>query len=569
MVAPLDSLAEVRSLYVLHKARLIYPLFQARSLEQEALTTAAIVRRKINDESSPIYQLPSESLAAVASYLKIRDLFTAVHVSHRWRATLRSFLSLWSNIQDGNRKEMLAMLEWSESAPLRVSIKLGYPPEEVVDSLCSNSARIVSLRSDNRAVLKKLLSHPMSSLKALSIRMDGPADALYRAQDIADEPAKVVPSLRALSVGGNVGGLCFCLPHLTHFKFHEWHSQETGGKMLLAILGVFRRCPMLEVVDVGWGEELYNSGDVVFTEADIISLPHLRYLAQEQYIAVDQPWLPDLLHLPQPCSIYLKKPPVIHGSDSAGWLALPFLHPKSPYLSDIRRVKLRTGYNHSENSMATFMEIINAQGTLLSFQKGVTPGGHIRNPWVVMDNEINSTSLCTLSSVNTGSPMVLCLYNYQLLSGQGGSPAYVARGLQGLGNVTTLILSYSAVEPCLIALEPDNEEKLQWCSTVHSLVIHSRFQTDLTGSDILQSLLIVAKKRKMAKAPFRSVTLAIPSTDLVVSPGELAALNEYIERFEFLVGDDALDWDVNKYFIPDYDPLWRRRDGFAFDLDEF
>jgi hypothetical protein len=164
--------------------------------------------------------------------------------------------------------------------------------------------------------------------------------------------------------------------------------------------------------------------------------------------------------------------------------------------------------------------------------------------------------------------MVLCLDHYRVRRGEGESATYVAQGLKGFGNVTTLILSYSAVEPCLVALEPDNQEQLQWCSTVHSLVIYSPSQLDSTGSDILHSLLRVSKKRKTAGVPFRSVTLVIPSTDLVVLSGELAALNEYIERFEFLAGDDALDWDVDKYFIPDYDPLQRRRDESAFDVDE-
>jgi len=458
------------------------------------------------------------------------------------------------------------MLEWSKSALLRVSTQFGHPPERVMDSLYNNSARIVSLRSDNHAVLKKLLSRPMSSLKALSIEMAGP-DVLNDSHDLTDEPAKAVPSLRVLSVGCNVQGLWFCLPHLTHFKFHEWYSQQTGGEMLLAILGVFRRCQMLEVVDVGWGEELYNSEDLVFTDADIVSLPHLRYLAQEQYVEIDQPWLPNLLHLPQPHSIYLKKPPIVFRSDSARSLTLPFLSFESPYLSDIRRVKLRTVYDHSENTIETFMELVNGQGSLLSFQKNLLLEGLDRDPRTIVD-DINSGNLCTLSSIKNGSVTVLCLDNYQLQRCEGDPETCVAQALYDLENVATLILSNSAVEPCLAALEPDNKERRQWCSTIHSLVIHSPSQIDLTGSDILQSLLRVAKKRKIAKAPFRSVTLAISSTDLVVSPGELAALSEYIEQFEFLVGDDAMDWDVDKYFIPDYDPLRRRRDESAFDLGE-
>ena len=531
--------------------------------------TVAILRRQINDQASPIYRLPPESLAMLASYLDIDDLFTATHVSCRWRAALRSFPSLWSNIQHGNHEEMLAMLEWSKSASLRVSIRFGSPPEDVMDTLCNNSVRIVSLRSDDHAVLKRLLSRPMSSLKALSIRTFDELDTSFDDQDPANEPAKAVPSLRVLVVGDNISGLAFCVPHLTHFKFHGVYSQEMDGEMLSSILVVFRQCPMLEVVDVGWGEELYNSEDLDFTSLDVISLPHLRYLAQEQYVLIDQPWLPDLLHLPRSCSIYLKKPQIVYNPDRGSPLSLPFLYSGSPYISDIRRVKLRTTYDRSEYAIETFMEIVNGQGTLLSFRNTIIEGPEfLRDRWAIIDDEINPCNLSALRSVNTGSPMVLCLDNYQLRRGDVGQATHVAQGLYDLEKVTTLILSNSAIEPCLTALEPDNKENLQWCSTVHSLVIHSPSRLDLTGADVLQSLLRVAKKRKTAKAPFRSVTLAIPSTNLVVSSGELAVLDEYIERFEFLAGDDALDWDVDKYFIPSYDPLQRRRDESAFEVDE-
>ena len=434
--------------------------------------------------------------------------------------------------------------------------------------LDNNSARIISLRSDNYAVLERLLSHPMTSLEVLSFGLDGP-EALDYPCDRAGEPAKVVPSLRTLSIEGNIGGFGFCVPHLTHFKFHGWYSQEEDGEMLLSILGVFQRCPMLEVVDVGWGEELYNSVDLAFMKEDLVSLPHLRYLTQEQYVQIDQPWLPDLLDLPQPCSIFLKKPPIVRGTEGADQLALPFLCDNSPYLSDIRCVKLGTTYHLLEDTIETVIEIVNGQGIALSFHKDILLGPFIpsRDPWAVIDDEINPANLCALRAVNTGSPMVLCLDNYQLRRGEGKSAIYVAQGLVDLGNVTTLILSDSAVEPCLIALEPDNREKLPWCSTVHSLVIYSPRQLDLTGSDILQSLLRVSKKRKTTGAPFRSITLAIPSADSELSSGQLATLNEYIERVEFLAGDDALDWDVDKYFIPDYDPLQRLRDESAFDVD--
>ena len=189
-----------------------------------------------------------------------------------------------------------------------------------------------------------------------------------------------------------------------------------------------------------------------------------------------------------------------------------------------------------------------------------------RDPWAIIDDELNTDNLCALGIVNTDSPTILCLDGYQLRRGEGEAATYVAQALNSLGNVTTLILSNSAIEPCLVALELGNLEKLQWCSTVHS-VIYSSSHLDLTGSNILQSLLRVSKGRKIAGAPFQSVTLMIPSADFVAPSGELTELGEYIERFEFLVGDDALDWDVDKYFIPRYDPLQTQRDKSAFDVD--
>ena len=543
-------------------------LSQVKSLEQDALTTVTVLRRQINAESSPIYRLPPESLSMVASYLDVDGLFTAVHVSHCWRSTLLSFPNLWSNIQYGNDEEILTMLQWSKSAPLRISIRFGLPSEEVMNILYNDPVRIVSLRSDNYPVLKRLFARPMASLEVLSIGLDE-FEVPAGAQNLADEPVKIVPSLRRLSVEYNIAGFGFCVPHLTHFKFHGWYSQETDGEMLLSILGVFQRCPMLEVVDVGWGEELYNPEAPISTLVDIVSLPHLRYLAQEQYVRIDQPWLPDLLHLPQSCSVFLKKPQIAYSSKGASSIALPFLRDNSPYLSDIRRVKLRTVYDRSHGTIGPIIEIVNGEGTFLSFQRIILPDPLKPgcDPWGIIDDELNPDNLCALRIVNTGSPTILCLDGYQLQRGEGEAATYVAQALENLGNVTTLILCNSAVEPCLVALELGNREGLQWCSTVHSLVIYSPSHLDLTGSDILQSLLRVSKGRKIAAAPFRSVILAIPSAGFVAPSGELAELSEYIERFEFLAGDDALDWDVDKYFIPCYDPLQTRRDKSAFDVD--
>lgn len=88
-------------------------LSQVKSLERDALTAVTVLRRQINAKSSPIYRLPPESLSMIASCLDVNGLFTAIHVSYRWRTTLFSFPNLWSNIQYGN-DEMLALLQWRQ-----------------------------------------------------------------------------------------------------------------------------------------------------------------------------------------------------------------------------------------------------------------------------------------------------------------------------------------------------------------------------------------------------------------------------------------------------------------------
>ncbi|KAF9650330.1 hypothetical protein BDM02DRAFT_3185536 [Thelephora ganbajun] len=147
----------------------------------------------------------------VASYPNIGDLFTVAYVSYCWRTTLLAFPNLLSNIQNGSVKKMLALLEWSKLAPLRISLQFARPPEEVMDSFYNNSAQIILLRSDNHTVLTRLLAHPMTSPAAPSIELDG-LEVVNDAQDLPDEPADLAPSLRVLTVWCNTWGFKFCVP---------------------------------------------------------------------------------------------------------------------------------------------------------------------------------------------------------------------------------------------------------------------------------------------------------------------------------------------------------------------
>ena len=49
-----------------------------------------------------------------------------------------------------------------------------------------------------------------------------------------------------------------------------------------------------------------------------------------------------------------------------------------------------------------------------------------------------------------------------------------------------------------------------------------------------------------------------------MSSGALAALDEYIKRF-FASSGDATDWNVDRYFVSDYDAVQTIRHRSAFD----
>lgn len=86
-------------------------------------------------------------------------------------------------------------------------------------------------------------SYTQWPLEVLLIEQDGFAGALHdSSRDLTSELAKITPSLRKPSVGGNILELGSRVPHPTHFRFHGRYSRETGGKVFLSILDVFRRC---------------------------------------------------------------------------------------------------------------------------------------------------------------------------------------------------------------------------------------------------------------------------------------------------------------------------------------
>lgn len=81
------------------------------------------------------------------------------------------------------------------------------------------------------------------------------------------------------------------------------------------------------------------------------------------------------------------------------------------------------------------------------------------------------------------------------------------------GNVKTLILSLSAVAPCLSALDedPGTSSHSRWFLPICTLIIHPGPKRCRLCEKVLRSFLGIAQKRKAAGFPFRSFSPSLRS----------------------------------------------------------
>ena len=82
----------------------------------------------------------------------------------------------------------------------------------------------------------------------------------------------------------------------------------------------------------------------------------------------------------------------------------------------------------------------------------------------------------------------------------------------------------------------------------------------MVHSEILRPLLIVAQRRKAAGFPFKSVSLFLWASPGQARDQDLEELRTYFGELKVVTGDDALDWDVEKYFLKGLDHLLKGRD---------
>ena len=517
--------------------------------EVDVSVTLAMLRRHINPLQSPLYRLPSDIFPEIASYLASEtDLVNATHVSHHLRNTLLSHPSLWSHLNFEHEISARMFLERSGQTPLHIDMAMNV---QILDSLAElrrQSKRVATLKICLWPVQKGFLSEHLPSLRTLEI-----LDVYNHGYDYGGEwdaaPVPVwrpretsqwsFPSLISLVVQ-DVEPIPVSAPNLTRFKFR-------AEEILIDVdefLDFLGSCPLLEHIDIFSVDDLAQ-GD--FNQ--VVSLPNLHTYTQTTLDEVPSPTILDALSFPSFCSVTFRSRDGI----------LPRFH--SPhYLAEIKRIKLRTTVDADGNEVVEVLELINVEGMKVCSERVVDPGvggDRLSSPGS-SNHTLDVAHPISLGDIDGRSVETLCVDGCASRAGTGAVDFFVEA--LGFGNVRTLILSRSSVWPCLSAVDEDSgaSDLSEWFSLIHTLIIHPDTEY-YPGDSVLQLLLGVAQKRKAAGFPLGSVSLFLRDGTEQRWFQVLEELRACVEELEVVMGDDVLDWDVDKYFLDGFDHLQKDR----------
>ena len=563
-----------------------------QSLDSLLLESLVLLRRHINCQKSSIYRLHPELLSAAASHLEREsDLVRATHVSYHWRDTLHSNPSLWAHLGFEHIGRALAFLERSKSVPLYVNLTGNGRTPPSVGPLLPHATRIVALGLVDRPDQKKLLSQPMPSLRRLEI-----SDDFYDEDDDSedndsenddeddddddddDDPpntpvdktvSRSLPSVISLAVH-NIYPIPFHVPNLTCFKFRYLHPMDDEA-ILESLLDFLHHCPLLEVLEVSYPE------DSISTDDRVISLPNLHSYTQNMLPGrgVYSLGVFHVLSLPIPCTVTLRSWTDSDAGLGAANIIPPLKNPR--YLAGVRRVKLSMALSGSNSSVLGTLQLINDQGSRVCLEREMYVSVTYQRTSVqdLMDDSLKFGLLSCLKDLDTPSIEILCIEADESWDDEAPAVDAVKEVPGRLGGVKTLVLSHAAVKPCLLALERDaGTENGQGFPQVQTLVVHSRSSHDPSGIDVLRALLPVARRRKAASHPFKSVSVFLEdTTKLGGRKGEgeeLVELRRCIEKFRLATGDDVLDWDIDGYFLDGLGHLRNHRNvQWELDDDEY
>ena len=227
-------------------------------------------------------------------------------------------------------------------------------------------------------------------------------------------------------------------------------------------------------------------------------------------------------------------------------------HLKSPdYLAEIKRIKLRTTYDIYGDEVTGGLELVNTEGTRVCSERIWFEGGFQPPGQGGKMHTYGAAHLNLLRHLDGQSVEILCI---DWCTRWDGLVVEFLKEALGFGNVRTLILSRNAIGPCLLALDedPGASGRSRWFSPIHTLIIHQGLDPSLyLRPELMRQLPSIARRRKAAGFPFRSVSLFLRD-----GPGWRWDMD--MEELKVAVEFDILGWDVDKYFLDGLDHLkWK------------
>ena len=435
-----------------------------------------MLNRMRNYHNSLTHRIPPEILGAIASHLEDdKSLINATSVCHLWRSVLLSSPRLWSHIIVKNERKALIFLERSKSAP--VSIVLDFdgcnaPSKKLRKSLKRATKRLATLQAVHLplSLLGELLTQPLPILISLDVVTFGP-----------------LPSVRTLAATN--------LNQLTNFSFALCNC--SGFEFLPGIgdslLNFLRRCPLLEVIFLGYGErdeDIEFMTDEKSTKA--VSLPFLQSFTHESPTDRIHMGLFNRLSLPPTCEVIFTITDVM--AVGGPWnLGFPTL-PRGCSLSESKIINV-TFQDAGDGSVLIRIVFFIPEHTIISFNKRTIPLTHLGSAW-----EVKRIVDFLGGSGIAHSVEILHFQHCPVLPPE----RFISESLLKLGRLKTLVI-WQSNPKFFLELPPP---PAVWCPNVEELVICPLPYGDpREPGDTLEQVLDISMSRLECPNPLKAFTL--------------------------------------------------------------
>ena len=480
--------------------------------------TLAMIRQRLNNHNPATQRILPEILIMIASNLKTNaDLITkATHVCHHWRVILLSCPNLWTHLNFARENQALSFLHRSEPFPIHVDLTSITPSQSLIDLLCQHSARVNTLRVGRFDVdgLQKLFRLPLASLRTLEVATPNEWFQVLAVRSVARE----FLTLTSLTLGRNPGALAFRGSRITHLRVT---IPGVGSLEVAELLSLFRSCVHLERLEVE--NQIGLESDSLLPPDGTIPLTRLRSFTQTLHCSRHVAGILYHLKLPPSCSIVLR---CIAGHTN-GYLPLSFPNLRNtPYFTNIKRVKVVYAAGFLGRNAGITWDIVNDKGTRFTGTMGFF------NHAISLSAGEHTGGGETKLSVPAVE--VLCVDGHRYVS------------LENYGCLTTLILSGPVVHRYLGFLAGISYFRDR-CKNLHTLVLF--VAPTLFTPSLVKYLFDIAQTWAKAGTSLKAIAFAYPSAPPRDDLKILEGLKAYVERVELLLGDDALDWNPDKYFL--------------------